>query len=58
VTGACVIEVVHIGGPEPDYDRAVSNDDLVQALLAATRPTRDGEFVEDVPPRGTDAIGI
>ena len=58
VTGANVIEVVTLGAPEPDYDRTISNEDLVAALTAATRAARDDEFIETAPPRGDDAIGI
>ena len=58
VTGACVIEVVHLGGNQPDYGWPITNDDLVQALLSATRPVAEDEFIEAAPPRGDDAIGI
>jgi hypothetical protein len=58
VTGACVLDVVYLGTAEPDYDRDVTGDDLVEALERATREVAQGEFVESAPPRGNDAIGI
>jgi hypothetical protein len=60
VTGSST-EVVYVTAPveelEPDYDRPVTNAELVDALEARTRRVRDDELV-DVDLRGDDAFGL
>jgi hypothetical protein len=60
VTGSST-EVVYISAPseelEPDYERPVANDELVQALEARTRHVQDDELV-DADLRGNDSFGL
>lgn len=60
VTGSST-EVVYVTAPseelEADYDRPVSNEELVAALEERTRRVREEELV-DVDLRGNDAFGL
>jgi hypothetical protein len=58
VTGACA-EVIYLNGSEhePDFERAVSNEELVEAVKARLRRLQPGERVSE-PVTPTTPFGI
>ena len=57
VTGACA-EVVYLDGSiEPDYDRHITDQELVDALNERTRALDPSER-DEVDLRGDDAFGL